>query len=165
MNYSDNPIIYCDMDGVLCDFYRAANNLTPDGVDNLSVPEIWSYTRNCERFWHELEWMPGGREIWAVVDKFNAHILSSLPYSDPNSRPGKLHWLKKQINLTESDRIHLTKSRHDKKNFATANAMINILIDDYHKNIKEWNDAGGFGILHTDANKTLDQLAKAGFTL
>ena len=153
------------MDGVLCDFFSAANELSPDGIDNLSVPEIWSYTRNQERFWHELDWMSGGREIWALTDKYNGHILSSLPKSDPNSKPGKLYWLEKNIKLTDPNRIHLTVSRRQKKNFATSNGTANILIDDYHKNINEWVDSGGLGILHTDAGKTLDQLAKIGYEL
>ncbi|MDE0308269.1 MAG: hypothetical protein OXI60_00350 [Acidiferrobacterales bacterium] len=160
-----SPIIFCDMDGVLCDFYGAANKLSPNGIDNLSVPELWSYTRNQTRFWYDLEWMPGGQAIWALTDKYKGHILSSLPYSDSNSKPGKLYWLRKNINLTDRDRIHLTTSRHHKKRFAVSQGTSNILIDDYHKNITEWNDAGGIGILHTDSAKTLDQLAAAGFEL
>ena len=39
----------------------------------------------------------------------------------------------------------------------------NILIDDYMKNIREWEAAGGIGILHTDASSTINDLKKVGF--
>ncbi len=39
----------------------------------------------------------------------------------------------------------------------------NLLIDDYIKNIKEWETAGGIGIIHTDTGKTLGELKKLGF--
>ena len=39
----------------------------------------------------------------------------------------------------------------------------NILIDDYIKNIKEFNAKGGIGIHHTDTGKTLRELKNLGF--
>jgi hypothetical protein len=37
------------------------------------------------------------------------------------------------------------------------------LIDDYLKNIKEWEAAGGIGIHHTSPNNTISQLKRNGF--
>ena len=39
----------------------------------------------------------------------------------------------------------------------------NILIDDYIKNIREWEAKGGIGILHTDVGKTISELKRLGF--
>ena len=39
----------------------------------------------------------------------------------------------------------------------------NVLIDDYMKNIKEWNAKGGIGIHHTNTGKTIAELKKLGF--
>ena len=42
-------------------------------------------------------------------------------------------------------RINLVK-RQDKKKYAVIDGVQNVLIDDYLKNIKEWESAGGIGI-------------------
>ena len=39
----------------------------------------------------------------------------------------------------------------------------NVLIDDYLKNIKEWEAKGGIGIHHTNISKTLGELKRQGF--
>ena len=39
----------------------------------------------------------------------------------------------------------------------------NALIDDYMKNIKEWEAKGGIGIHHTNVSKTIAELKKLGF--
>ena len=49
------------------------------------------------------------------------------------------------------------------KSYATTNGKPNILIDDYIKNIREWQAAGGTGIHHTDVRKTISELKRLGF--
>ena len=39
----------------------------------------------------------------------------------------------------------------------------NVLIDDYIKNIKEWEAKGGIGILHTSVSKSMSELKRLGF--
>ena len=39
----------------------------------------------------------------------------------------------------------------------------NILIDDYIKNINEWEAKGGIGIHHTNIGKTIGELKRLGF--
>jgi hypothetical protein len=54
--------------------------------------------------------------------------------------------------------------REAKKAFAkTKDGRPNVLIDDYIKNIKEWESAGGMGIRHTNVSKTLAELKELGF--
>ena len=36
----------------------------------------------------------------------------------------------------------------------------NLLIDDHSKNIKAFKSAGGLGIIHTSASKTIDEMKK-----
>ena len=47
--------------------------------------------------------------------------------------------------------------REEKKNYVTGPGCI--LIDDLEKNIREWNVAGGTGILFTSAEDVLAQIA------
>ena len=54
--------------------------------------------------------------------------------------------------------------RDQKKNFAmTSDGKPNVLIDDYQKNIDEWEAAGGIGITHFRTEVTIQQLKKLGF--
>jgi hypothetical protein len=39
----------------------------------------------------------------------------------------------------------------------------NVLIDDHKGNIRDWESAGGIGIVHTDAASTINDLKKIGF--
>ena len=165
MTNINQPVIYCDMDGVLCDFHAGVQKLTDEPTDSMSVSQKWKIVRQCPDFWESLEWFEGGKEIWRAVDLHNGHILSSLPYSDPNSRPGKLIWLAKNIDLTDSNRIHLVSQRNAKQSYALQNGTPNVLIDDYIKNIKEWTAAGGVAIYHSSAEESLRQLDALGFAI
>ena len=151
------------MDGVLCDFFSAASSHTDRPIDQLSVRQLWALVRQVPDFWFNLELLPGARELWKLVDEYDAHILSSLAYSDPCSGPGKLAWLEKNIGLTDTTRIHLMSKRSHKQNYATVNGVPNILVDDYEKNINEWKESGGTGILHTCATETIQLLHELGF--
>ena len=53
--------------------------------------------------------------------------------------------------------------RDQKRKFAQTNDKPNILIDDYIKNIREWESAGGIGITHINVRKTISELKKQGF--
>ena len=72
-----------------------------------------------------------------------------------------MKWLKKNTEFKRGN-IHLVK-RAQKQSYAKTNEKPNILIDDYPKNIKEWENKGGIGIHHTDAGKTISELKRLGF--
>ena len=151
------------MDGVLCDFVSAASSHADRPIDQLSVRQLWKLVRKVPDFWLNLECLPGARDLWKLVDKYDAHILSSLAYSDASSGPGKLAWLEKNIGLTDPARIHLMSKRSHKQNYATVNGVPNILIDDFEKNVNEWKEAGGTAILHSCAAETIKLLHELGF--
>ena len=50
-----------------------------------------------------------------------------------------------------------------KQQYAVTDGKPNILIDDYMKNIKEWENKGGIGVHHTDPRKTISELKRLGF--
>ena len=155
--------IYCDMDGVLCDFWSAATELTDQPIQSVSVKEIWGLTRQTAGFWENLNWLPGAMDLWQLLDRYNAHILSSLPVSDSSAQPGKLLWLQKNVHLVNDSRIHLVERKH-KQDFAISGTDANILIDDYHKNISDWCARGGIGIFHSSVSETKRALSSYGIT-
>ena len=157
------PRIYCDMDGVLCDFKKSAEKVTGKPISQwmyASKSEKWDKIKNNKRFWYDLPWQPGGRELWAFISRYNPHILSAHVEEthDPNCIPGKSHWARSNLGLG-FNRINLVK-RVQKQNFANKNS---ILIDDYRKNTDQFTARGGKGIVHTSTSITIRELKKLGF--
>jgi hypothetical protein len=70
--------------------------------------------------------------------------------------------IKKKKTKIHKAHINLVK-RADKKKYATRDGKQCLLIDDYLKNIQEWETAGGIGIHHTNISKTLAELKRLGF--
>ena len=66
------------------------------------------------------------------------------------------------IDIFPKSRINLVM-RSQKQQYATTDGKPNILIDDYMKNINEWENKGGIGIHHTDPRKTINELKRLGF--
>ena len=61
-------------------------------------------------------------------------------------------------------KIHLVRREIRNKHLQKI-VMVNqmFLIDDYIKNIKEWEEKGGIGIHHTSVPKTINDLKRLGF--
>ena len=157
----DLPDIYCDMDQVLVDFMKGADEAVGGSFVTSDKGERWNKINQTKRFWTELEWMPGARKLYQFIARYDPHVLSAYSTRDPNSRNGKKKWLNKHTKFSPSN-INLVK-RANKQKYATMDGKPNILIDDYIKNIKEWEAKGGIGIHHTNVGKTLAELKRLGF--
>jgi hypothetical protein len=161
------PRIYCDMDGVLCDFKSAAIKTTGMPLDkwmeNQDSDDKWKPIIDNKRFWYTLPWQPGGQQLWSYINNYSPHILSAYVEhaTDPNCIPGKRFWAQSNLGLP-TNRINLVK-RREKQNFAKLNGEPTILIDDYIKNINQFKARGGIGILHVNTISTITQLKQLGF--
>jgi hypothetical protein len=160
INESELPLIYCDMDQVLCDFIGGYNMISGKDFATTDKDERWNEIKSKKDFWHTLPWMPGADRMWKLINKYNANILSAYSTRDPNCRPGKKAWLRK--NAKPTGKIHLVE-RADKKRYAMTDGKPNLLIDDYIKNTKEWEAAGGIAIRHISPSKTISELKRYGF--
>jgi len=161
-------IIYCDMDGVLCDFNRAAAKVAGVSTINqwskLPEKERWKPIREHGSFWETLPWKGDGRMLWNYIRKYDVHILSAYvsSMSDPNCIPGKMKWLRKNVSVS-AGKIHLVK-RRQKQNYAKDNkGKPNILIDDFISNINDFKRRGGIGIYHKSSSQSIAGLKKLGF--
>ena len=155
------PEIYCDLDQVLVDLMKGADEVVGGSFITHDKDERWKLINQKKGFWSNLDWMPGGRKLYQFIARYDPHVLSAYSARDPNSKNGKMKWLSKNTKFSRS-KINLVK-RADKKNFATTNGKPNILIDDYLKNITEWEAKGGIGIHHTNISKTMAELKRQGF--
>jgi 5'(3')-deoxyribonucleotidase len=158
--------VYLDMDGVLADFFGEWARL--DGVDHykdIDNPEAkLQLVREHPTFWVDLPPLPNAKNlIRTVVSLFGEYYICSSPLAnDPRSEPGKLEWIRKHLSFMPPTDVVLT---HNKAQFATHNGVPAILVDDYGKNVRAWDAAGGIAIKYDDSSfgqvrKILTTIAK-----
>ncbi len=164
---TNNYIIFCDLDGVLANFVKGVKELIPDyteeryNQDSKYRSKMWSainkYSKEGGKLWAELDKMPDADKLWNYIKKYNPEILTAT--GDPKYGAGdqKLEWFPK--NFGSGTKINLVRKSSDKAQYASP---AHILIDDMSKSINPWKTAGGIGILHTSAAKTISELRKLG---
>ena len=158
----DNPQIYCDMDGVVADFVKFTSNY----LGTKFKDELWQ-DLPVDLFL-QLPKMPDADVLWGYIKQFQPFMLTAVTRDSrgpiaKRAWKDKTRWMMKNFKLPSS-RMKIVL-RKNKKNFAMdgRDKRPNILIDDHIGNIKEWESAGGIGILHTDAASTINDLKKIGF--
>jgi 5'(3')-deoxyribonucleotidase len=153
-NKDGKPIVFVDMDGVLADFFGEWARL--DGKSHykdIDNPEAkLQLVRDHPTFWIDLPVLPNAGKLLGAVKKFagDYNICSTPLQGDKNSEPQKRLWVKKHLAAYPPREVYIT---HNKPAHATQpDGSPNILIDDFGKNIKAWNAAGGIGIHYEDHN-------------
>jgi 5'(3')-deoxyribonucleotidase/predicted kinase len=161
------PEIYCDMDGVLCDFIKGASEVLGHDFrdsryfDKEGRDKKVELTDKEPNLFRKLDWMPDGESLYRFISKYNPTILSAYATWMPKSPQDKRTWLGKNTRVPRNKMFMV--QRHQKRDYAIKNGERNILIDDHPKNIKEWEQAGGIGIHHTTASNTIRRLKSLGF--
>lgn len=156
MDTNKDIIIYFDMDGVLADFkgYLINHNIPyvpHNTTDKAADAYMWDCIKKVERFYYKLDPMPGALELFKELSKdYGCEILSAIPkphWGLVGTGEDKRDWVAKY--LGEDVPVHIVY-REDKKDYVKHRKCI--LIDDLDKNIKEWNECGGTGILFEGAD-------------
>ena len=98
---------------------------------------------NDANFWSKLPWMPGGKELWNFISKYDPYILTSP--MQKGSEIGKAFWI--DSNLSPSpEKVFMSREKY---NWALdEDGEPNILIDDWSKNTVPWAKKGGVAIQH-----------------
>lgn len=155
--------IFIDMDGVLSDFDAHAK--AHDKFDATGKPK-WDLLD--QNWWKTMPVFAGALEFYNDMRKLGATRILTAPVPVVDSFAGKAEWT---LNFRpESGRfalLDLCIVRASDKNLMAAPGRI--LIDDREKNIKEWVEAGGIGILHkgdfADTKKRVEEaIAALGIT-
>jgi beta-phosphoglucomutase-like phosphatase (HAD superfamily) len=151
--------IYLDMDGVIADFdrrYKTRYKMLPREAEQHKEFDKFFTQFIKDGEFATLDLMPDAMDLINFLKslKVPTEILSSSASEkrDPDIRPQKLEWLKK--NNIEFPAIIVPGKRH-KKEYSNKNTL---LIDDTAVNIDQWRREGGIGILHTDAFTTINIL-------
>jgi hypothetical protein len=108
-------------------------------------------------FWMNLNWTEDGKELWEYIKDYNPIVLS-IP-TDLQSVIGKKKWVKDNLGLS-GERVQI---RYQKAPFAQYEDKTGLLIDDFVKNIKLFDEAGGKTIHFTSAPQAIEALKEYGF--
>ena len=164
------PQIYCDLDQVLVNFLGGAKKALRDaGVEaefhakdqHLEKDQKWEMLKQVPKFWANLEPMPDGMTLWKFIKQYDPYILSTPSRRMPRSIPEKREWIRKHLGSVS--KIYLVP-RERKQDYAkNESGRPNVLIDDYAKNIEEWEAKGGIGVRHINSLNTISQLRKLGY--
>lgn len=149
--------IYCDLDGVLADFDKAYLEIS-NGIPHKGDDEFWARVKAAPDFWLNLEMMPDGQVLWDYVSRHHYVVILSSPGTHDLERATrqKRQWIKKHL----GEHVNFVpKEAKYKHHYAHETC---ILIDDWHKNIKRWMDAGGIAVHHKSAAETIEHLRRLG---
>jgi hypothetical protein len=153
------------LDGVLVnlekEYYRitGVNLSEADEYYNYNTDAVWKIPKQYPSFWSSLpktEYCNDLMEFINVIASVkNVYILSSYVENYENCTTEKRRWVRNNLMIPQEN-VHIVK-RSEKKLFAynSIDDCPNVLIDDYKKNIDEWTEHGGLGILHSDINNTI----------
>lgn len=157
--------IFIDLDGVLANFELGVHNLgfnlakIMSSNDNKKKGFLWATIRKNPHFWYELELLEDALHLWDYFKSKDSYILTGIPATFGKEdfekvKQSKINWVKKHLQLPEEKIICCITSK--KPSFIVPNHN-NILIDDTTKNISNWLNAGGTGIIHKSAEKTIKE--------
>ncbi len=173
------PHVFCDMDGVIADFYAGIKQYFNVSSSNLNAflreEGVWKIIGKKEpRLFAKLPELPDARQLMTGLETLRKRklirlsILTAIPtewYADPVLRRvgtvDKIAWVTRRFPQIPAANV-LVVRRKDKANYAKAQVAADqprsILIDDFSKNIREWDAAGGIGIQHTNSGVSLRAL-------
>ena len=103
---TDKPVIYVDMDGVLCDFDKRHEELMSKGINQFQA-------FNHAFAFKDLDPIPGAIEAWqSLQEKYDTYILSTSPWENPTALNDKLDWVKKHLGKHAYKRLILSHNKH-----------------------------------------------------
>ena len=151
-------IIYLDMDGVLADFEGKAQEWFGDAWKAEVESHNWGRFAEHQDLYDVLDPMPDALELYhgccrIAGNKNQVQILTALPSRAKfdTAAEDKIRWARRCID--PDIRVNFGPLARDKQFHIRHSG--DVLIDDMIRNIDQWNEQGGIGILHTSAHHTL----------
>lgn len=139
---STTPSVYFDTDGTLCYWY-------PDGR-GFAYPE--QILDPAVHYYRDLEAHHFVIELAKHLAKSGLDVCL-LGAADYKTIPDKVAWYRQFLSFIPKENIFFCPIGASKAEYGKQNPEISVLIDDYHKNLDEWEAAGGIAVkLVTDQN-------------
>lgn len=171
--------VYCDLDGVLCDFDAGVRRISGRSPDELNMGHMWSIVTSADSFYEHLPWMSDGRELWNAIQHLSPDILTGVP-RHWSARGDKAAWCRRElgmetnhVDMAGSQRSHTIVEGRKKegvvnvitcwsRNKHMESGIRTVLIDDRENLAREWEMRGGIFVHHTSTERTLQQLKDHG---
>lgn len=141
------PVVYLDMDGVICDFQKEYSCIAlPDGK------EKFDWAVRGHQIFEKLDWMPNGEWLIGLLNMLDCEveILSSTGTHDAQlaslAAAQKMKWLSDN---GVSYGQNFVNSWSHKQHFAKSHT---IMIDDREDVIETFRAKGGLGVLYKDSD-------------
>ena len=154
---SNNTTVFIDSDDVLGNwgermfskFPSVTNKGDLNKIDNRDARFREVYEHDIH-FFKDLHVIVKGRDLIKELNKRNIKfkVLTALGSIHPDKKimmDDKLYFLKREFNIAPEDVVFVPESA-DKASHA---APGKVLVDDYHRNVGQWSEKGGTGILFT----------------
>lgn len=152
-----NINLYLDLDGVMAGFdehfieYFKVNH-----KEELNDAQLWELINSYPDFFLNLPVMQGAKEFFSTLSAWfpDLTILTACPKTNyAIVAKQKRQWVQKHLG---DYRVLPVLGGRNKALFMHKPG--DVLIDDFEKNIKSWNDNNGFGILHKTPKQSLELL-------
>jgi 5'(3')-deoxyribonucleotidase len=102
---SGKPIVFIDMDGVLCDFITRYTEMEKLGFKG---PKLWKHPD----LYKDLEPINGAIDSWLLLqEKYDTYILSTPPWSSPDAYKEKRIWVEKYLGKTAKKKLILCHNK------------------------------------------------------
>lgn len=156
--------LFVDSDGVFADFELLLFQRYNLRVMSCSDEEMWAainhYEANHGEWFFDLPLMPDALELWNYVKPYTPQILTATGRAYETAAPQKVRWYGETPFHLPPERVITVRKSEMKAAYAHPNA---ILIDDnFTRSITSWTNAGGIGILHSNARLTIAELKHYG---
>lgn len=134
--------VYLDMDGVLCNFDKAVNQM--GGIDNLP----WLNSKN---FFRNLEPIGNPNNTIKLLQQlgYNVYILSKVEVRDIEGQQraiDKVEWVKEHIPSLPIENVIIVPYHLNKTDYLKSDIKTSVLLDDYKENLIEWSRLGGYAV-------------------
>jgi 5'-nucleotidase len=103
---TDKPIVYIDMDGVLCDFDKRAKELEEN--EGIKGHRLFKHPSAYK----DLEPIDGAIDAWhALQEKYETYILSTPPWSNPDAWSEKRKWVEQFFGKSANKKLILCHNK------------------------------------------------------
>lgn len=154
--------LYLDLDGVMADFDAQFPKLFGIDHNELDDDVMWKYINSHESFFLDMSICEGAMDFFESIKHLNPTILTACPKSNYElAARQKRMWVRKNL----STEIKVIPMLGGKNKCLFMHDVGDVLIDDFEKNCKGWEEMGGIPIVHKNFDDTMQKLKEMEFNV